>query len=925
MVKNLLPVCLIILICWPQLRLTTSAHQDDKRIRPRARAESALAQLPVCFEENRGQFDADVKYLARANGYQLRLGARESLLAFNNGRHLKLQLVGGNGNAEMSGEDRLIAKSNYFLGNDAREWHTDINNYGSVRYHNVYDGIDMRYYSQGRALEYDFIVAPGVDAQAIKMRFEGARKLSIDNHGDLLIDMGGEQLRQSRPVVYQEVNGIRKTIGARFVIKNGLVGFVVGAYDRSLPLVIDPVLVYSTYYGGSAFELGGGIATDAAGNVYVTGRTFSANFPVRGAVQSTPGGGSDAYVIKLDSAGRLVYATFLGGAGEDNGNVLGSIVVDSSNSVYLTGDTTSRNFPVTANAFQSNFGGPVNDGFVAKLNADGNGLIFSTYLGGNNGDAGTALTLDAAGNLYVGGSTISGNFPIINSPQPRIRGDQDLFVVKFTPTFSVAYSLITGGSGFDPAIGVAVDSAGNAYAIGVTNSTNLPTVNALQSNYGGGVTDAFLVKINAAGSSILFATYLGGGGQDFGAIILLDQSGNINVCGEAGNGFPTTANALQRAFGGGNNDAFFAKLSNDGSTLLYATYLGGSGDEEGRGLALDAAGNIFLSGTTASPNFPLADALQQTNGGGRDVFAAKLNPAGNSLIYSTYLGGNGNDTHALGNALDSDGNLYVTGFTSSTNFPVVNALQPNNATNSDIFITKLSPISSVVPTLRVSITFDPPPPGQILPPQNVRVNAVQAMIMSRTGTDEQEANIVTVAGTIIDQIPQLTAFNVFRVPAPADGSIPTADQITGNPNNLVAMLPPNANSFTDFVPTNMNQNFFYSITSSFGNGMQSSGSPPVGTNLPVVRNPVLVKGALLIDSTASFILSGATLIVNDVQSYALTLDATAMKFAVTKQMLSTPGGLKIKKLVKKGATVKLVVRNPDGKSSLAVMYTRPRQ
>lgn len=671
-------------------------------------------------------------------------------------------------------------------------------NYGQVRYKNIYEGIDLIVYSKGNELEYDFVVAAGADPAVVQLRIDGADGLQLDRDGELVITAGNEQLRQHRPIIYQAIDNEKKIVTGRFRLSGQQVGFEVGQYDKCAPLVIDPAIVYSTYFGGGNTETVGDIAIDAAGNVYITGRTTSTNFPVMGAVQSVSGGGGDTFVIKLNSAGRRLFSTFLGGSGEESSfpPLVGAIAVDSASNVFICGETTSRNFPVTGNAFQSTFGEPGNDGFATKLSTDGNALIFSTYIGGNGPDGTSAVGVDASDNLYVLGGTASTNFPTRNSFQPAMRGGGDSFVVKFTPTGSLIYSTLIGGRSGETSFGLTVDVMGNAYITGITASSDFPTVNPIQ----------------------------------------------------AANG-----------------------------------------------------------------------------GGGGDTFIVKIDPSGSRLLFSTYLGGSGSENSSFGTSLDADGNIYVTGGTTSTNFPVINAQQQSNAGGTDLFITKLSPISSLVPTLRVNITFDPLPPGQILPPQNDRVDAVQAMLMSQTdnsGGNTELANIVKVADTIIDQIPQLTAFNVFRVPAPADGSIPTADQITGNPNNLVAMLPANANAFTDFVATTMNQNFFYSITSSFGNGMQSSGSPPIGTNLPVVRNPLLVKGALLIDSSGSFILSGATLIVNDVQTYPLMLDAGAMKFVVAKKTTSMPGGLKIKKLIKKGATVKLMVRNPDGKSSLSVMFTR---
>jgi len=468
-------------------------------------------------------------------------------------------------------------------------------------------------------------------------------------------------------------------------------GFEVGAYDASLPLVIDPTLVYSTYLGGSGFDYGSGIAVDSAGNAYVTGQTYSTDFPTANPFQAARVGGPDAFVAKLNAAGSaLVYSTYLGGNGDDYGR---GIAVDAAGNAYVTGETGSTNFP-TANPLQASNAGGNYDAFVAKLNAAGSALVYSTYLGGSDYDYGYGIAVDAAGNAYVTGETFSTNFPTANPLQASNAGGPNAFVAKLNAAGSaLVYCTYLGGSGGDSGQGIAVDAAGNAYVTGETGS-NFPTANPFQASNAGGP-DAFVARLNATGSALVYSTYLGGNGNDHGSAIAVDAAGNAYVTGETfSTNFPT-ANPL-RASNAGGGDVFVAKLNAAGSALVYCTYLGGSSWDYGTGIAVDAAGNAYVTGLTGSTNFPTANPLQAANAGGNyDAFVAKLNAAGSALVYSTYLGGSDTD-FGYGIAVDAAGNAYVTGETYSRNFPTANAFQNSNS-YSDAFIAKLS--SNLVPTL----------------------------------------------------------------------------------------------------------------------------------------------------------------------------------------------------------------------------------
>ena len=688
---------------------------------PKSAIEVSYARLPLAFEANQGQTDGQVKFVSRGSGYTLFLTGTEAVLQLRNAdfglrnansanrqgearnpkseiRNPKLErpvtlrtrLVGANPNAEVRGVEELPGKSNYFIGNDPSKWRTNVPNYAKVEYRDVYPGINLVHYGNQRQLEYDFVVSPGADPRQIKFEVDGAERLEIDAAGDLVLHVAGGEVRQHKPIVYQQIAGQRRDIPGRFVFSDQRqVSFEVRGYDASQPLVVDPVLVYSTYLGGSGIDPGNAIAVDSAGNAYVTGTTSPTDFPTASPLQTASGGGYDIFVAKLNAAGSaLIYSTYLGGSGYDAGY---GIAVDSAGNAYVTGYTTSTNFP-TASPLQASFGGGFNDAFVAKLNAAGSALLYSTYLGGSADDYSYGIAVDSAGNAYVTGYTLSTNFPTASPLQAANAGAADTFVTKVNAAGSaLVYSTYLGGSGNDQGLGIAVDSAGNAYVAGYTGSTNFPTASPLQAaNGGGGNFDAFVAKLNAAGSALVYSTYLGGSGQDMGWGIAVDSAGNAYVTGRTASTNLPTASPLQATNGGGGYyDAFVAKLNAAGSALVYSTYLGGSDNDIGHGIAVDSSGNVYVAGYATSTNFPTASPLQAANAGGADTFVAKLNAAGSALVYSTYLGGSGEE-YGYGIAVDPAGNAYITGDTYSANFPVANALQPVFGGGRDAFIAKIS-------------------------------------------------------------------------------------------------------------------------------------------------------------------------------------------------------------------------------------------
>ena len=694
----------------------SAANADDPL---RVRVSDMYGKLPLSFAANRGQTNSDVKFLSRGAGHTLFLAPTEAVLVLVKPEHpssrdltarlekpgtatqavLRMTFVGANPDARVTGHQELPGKANYFLGKDPATWRTDVPTYAKVHYRDVYPGIDLVYYGNQRQLEYDFVVAPGADPERIALGFQGADRLDVDAQGDLVVHTTAGTIRQRKPLIYQEIDGARKEIPGGYVLTDmHRVSFRVAAYDATRPLVIDPVLSYSTYLGGSGHEEGFGIAVDAGGNVYVTGITFSSDFPTTaGALDTAFSGSSDAFVTKLNPTGSaLVYSTYLGGSGSEEGT---GIVVDADGNAYVTGTTLSTNFPTTAGAFDTIFGG-LTDVFVTKLNPTGSGLVYSTYLGGSRSDRGRGIALDAAGNTFITGDTSSTNFPTtVAAVDTTLGGISDAFVTKLDPIGSaLLYSTYLGGSGFDEGKAIAVDVAGNTYVTGDTSSSDFPTTaGAFDMTFNGGSADAFVAKLNPTGSTpLIYSAYLGGSDNDRVFGIAVDASGHAYVTGGTfSTDFPTTTGAFQTT--SNSLDVFVAKVAPTGSALVYSTYLGGSSDDVGFGIALDAlpSPNVYVTGRTQSTDFPTrAGAFDTTLGGSEDAFVVKFDSAGAALVYSTYLGGS---AHDLGRAiaLDGTGHAFLTGRTQSTDFPTTaDAVQPTFGGSVDAFVAKIAGIGA---------------------------------------------------------------------------------------------------------------------------------------------------------------------------------------------------------------------------------------
>ena len=627
---------------------------------------------------------------------------------------VRIKPMGLKKGARLAALQKTDHRVNYFIGNNPKIWRTDIPTYRAVVYENAYAGIDLKFYGQGRQLEYDIVVQPGADPNQVRFAYQGVQKLEVTPEGDLaLILPDGGKLLQKKPVVYQDIAGQRVPVDSKFRLcgrgAQVTCGFTVAAYDTRRPLVIDPVLDYSTYLGGTDDDGGIHIAVDNVGAAYVTGRTKSTNFSTQQAFQGTNAGDYDAFITKLSPAGNaLVYSTYLGGSDYDD---CYGIAVDADGAAYVTGSTNSANFP-TQQAFQGTKGGNY-DVFVTKLSPAGNALVYSTYLGGTWDNLGYGIAVDNVGAAYVTGNTNSPDFPTQQAYQTANAGSSDAFVTKLSPAGNtLVYSTYLGGSSSDYGWSIAVDATGAAYVAGQTDSTNFPTEQAFQGTKAGNY-DAFATKLSPAGNALDYSTYLGGSDDDGGGGIAVDAAGAAYVTGYTLSANFPTEQAFQGTYGGG-YDVFVTKLSAAGNALVYSTYLGGTYEDAGIGIAVDNFGAAYVTGYTLSANFPTQQAYHTAIAGYNDAFVTKLSPAGNALVYSTYLGGT-DDDFGFGIAVDKNGAAYFTGMTKSANFPTQQAFQGTygggGIYDGDAFVTKLiegipPPYSPLVSLLEYSRALD---------------------------------------------------------------------------------------------------------------------------------------------------------------------------------------------------------------------------
>ena len=653
--------------------------ENHSQIRPRH---------SLVFEEASASAEEPARFVVRAPGYTAFLST-EGVTFATGQSSIRMVFVGADPNARLVGQEHLETQVTYILGEDPSTWRTNVPTYSKVELRNAYPGIDVVYYSSQGHLEYDFVVNPGADAGLIHLEIAGAGQLSTDSAGDLLMTTSDGEFHQRQPQAHQLQKNTAREVRSRYLFRGERnISFAVDNYDRSQVLWIDPVITYSTYLGGPGNDAVTGLAADSAGYLYVAGWTESTSFPGAAGPKFGTGGGTDAYVAKLSPTGVVVYLTYLGGRGDDRALAIG---LDPSGCPVVTGRTSSTDFPVSM-ATQVFLAGGRN-AFLTKLNPQGNGLVFSTYMGGNGIDDSNGLAVDIQGNIYVAGDTTSANFPTLNAFQNRLLGLQNAFVAKWTGAGKLVFSTYLGGSGVDSASGVAVDQFGGIYVAGGTTSRDFPVANALQPHNAGGQ-DAFITKLNSQGSGLLYSTYFGGSGgtvsdPEMAAAIAVDNTGSAYIAGFTSSPDLLLVNPLQ-ASRHGTADAFAAKISASGTAVQYSTYLGGSsGVDRATAIAVDGSGSAYIAGYTASSDFPVAGAMQGSLAGAYDAFLVRLAPPGNSLLLGTYIGGLDIDAaNAL--AVDGAGNTYVGGQTQSYNFPTVAAWQAYMPALMSGFVLKMS-------------------------------------------------------------------------------------------------------------------------------------------------------------------------------------------------------------------------------------------
>jgi hypothetical protein len=681
----------------------------------------AYAKLPLIFIRNEGQLDSQVEYYAKTPGQSIYL--TPSGMVFDLVRNqntadsadkqsqrltFSLDLVGANVSPSVQGIDRDRAVFNYLLGNDPQKWHTDIPAYREVAYKDVYPGIDLRLYGKEGSLEYAFVVQPGADVSDIALVYNGVDGLNTES-GELVISTAFGDFNQSQPYIYQPIGDDTVAVAGGFkLLTADSYGFQVGSYDANYPLVIDPSLplAYSTYLGGSGTDWGYDIAVES-GCAYVTGQTYDLEFDPSYFPTKNPYLGnqnvSDAFVTKLDTTksgeASLIYSTYYGG----NGNDVGYGIAVEAGCAYITGETYSTDLP-TKRGFQSNHSPDNNcsDIFITRFNTSGNGLVYSSYLGGASSDIGRAIAVEA-GNAYVTGVTGSINFPVLNEYQSQFAG---AFVARIDTNLSwsasLIYSTYLGGSGAEWGNDIAVES-GCAYVTGHTNSTDFPIKNPYQTFEG--AVDAFVTKLDtsqAGDDSLIYSTYIGGSYGDAGYGIVV-EAGCAYVTGGTGSTDFPTLNPYQGQLKGG-GDAFVTRFNASGDDITYSSYLGGNGEDQATGIAVEA-GYAYITGSTESTDFPIKNPYQ-TDSRDYDAFVSKLDTAQSgaaSLIYSTYLGGSG-DERATGMAVEA-GCAYVTGSTGSDDFPTLNQYQtyPGDL-NFNVFVAKLNNAFSGSVTAMVTTT-----------------------------------------------------------------------------------------------------------------------------------------------------------------------------------------------------------------------------
>jgi len=782
-------------------------------------------KVPLTFEANKGQIAAPVDFLSRNKGYTAFLSAGNLTLSLKSdiipdrtgttalqgrSRTVQVRLVGAAKNVVAEGENPQPGKINYFFGNNPANWLTNVPTFAAVRYKNVYPGIDLLYYGNQGQMEFDFELQTGADPSVIQFELRGTDSLNLDVTGALLLKIGSRRLRIQSPSVYQRIGGRRIPVNGAYIVTDAShVAFKIAPYDASKPLVIDPVLVYSTYLGGSGNDEVTGIAVDSTGSVYVAGYTDSADFPLA-TLGSLPTGADHVFVSKLDPTGTtLIYTDFIGGNAQDYSFAL---ALNSSNEVFVTGSTASSNFPVV-NAYQPTYPGSFN-AFLTRISADGSSLLYSTYFGGNGSDMPAGITLDSASNILIAGNTSSTNFPTVNAYQPTATQNQGGlygnygFISKFIPNGSaLAFSTYFGGSSnvpyncggtpcwpqpYSAITGIAVDAAGDAYVAGNTNTYNFPTTqgaylttNSTQLNNSVG----FVSKFSGPGS-LLYSTYFydPAGFTNISALAV-DATGSAYISGSATSDgtFPLTTTGIcdPAVYSVACSYAFVSKFDPAGATLQYSTFLGPNNYASPASLLLDQNNDAYVLATTTSNSFGLVNGIENS-AGGNDLLLAEIDPVAGSQLMATYVGGSA-DEKAVAMALDSSANLYLAGTTNSSDFPTTQgAFQQHLAGNTDAFIMKVASASQPAVTLSpYSLQF-----GSV---QAGATSAAQQVLLRNMGNAALTISSISVAGNFAEtdtcgtSVPAAGTCSLSVTFTPASdgaltGSISIRDSATGSPH-----------------------------------------------------------------------------------------------------------------------------------------------
>ena len=706
-----------------------------RNLAPAAAVSPTPIALPLAFEANRGQTDSHVRFLARGSGYSLFLTQSGVSLSLRGERPapVSLRLAGADRSAAIVGARKLPGTTNYVVGPDRGSWKTGIPTYGAVHYRGVYPGIDAVFYGKGRQLEYDFVVAPGADPSRIALELRGAETLRLNARGELVARTAAGPLVQRRPVLYQEIDGARRIVDGGYVLDGNRVRFRVGSYDRTKPLVIDPVLVYSTFVGGSGYDKVHGVAVDGAGNAYLAGITSSSDFPA--ATARPVSGVYDAFVAKVDPTGStLLWLTVLGGSADERAH---DVALGGDGNVYAMGRTDSVDL-ATLNAAQPTSGGGV-DAFTAKLDAAGL-PAWMTYLGGSGSELDHdydflaefpgEVAVDALGNAYVAGRTDSTNFPTLNPVQSANRGYDDVFVTKLGSAGALVYSTYLGGSDNDGEtnVAVAVDRDGSAYVGGSALSVDYPAT--ARFGPGGGYGDAFVTKLSPSGSAVAYSARFGGTGTDDAADVAVDAFGHAYVAGTTASfDFPTTAGAAARS---SDREAFATKLGTAGTELVYSTYVGGLGGDAAHAVAVDASGRATIAGSSASaPTFGCKWA-------NADAFWARLDGSGTAQDSSGCLGGSTTDVvYAV--AVSGD-RIYMAGYTASvppyyTPFPTTAGAYKTTGVGNEGFLAAFTDDPNATPP--------PPPPPP--PSADVSVAVADSPDPIKSGRKAQLTYTITVS------------------------------------------------------------------------------------------------------------------------------------------------------------------------------------